>query len=477
MEDLDSAARALRESEELHRITLINMSDAVFITDDDGAFTFICPNVDVIFGYQSDEVRALGRIARLLGRDVVDRRQLAAAGEIQNIEHEIVRKDGARRALLLHIKQVAIKGGTTLYACRDITERKQAEETIRRNEERLKMALEAASMGLWDWHVPTGEMNWSSETHRLLGDAARARVPSFDSFMERVDSADRDRVYQNMAEALERGESYETEFRVHGYDNVDRWVMGKGKAVRNGKPLRMIGVFVDFTDRYQIDRELRELGGRLINAHEQERGRLSRELHDDVAQRVGLLSVELAQLREQLPQASKEVTQQIATLSMQTREIGAELHRLSHELHPARLRHLGLEASIQGFCDELAEKRHLTITHDVAEIPRPIADDAALCLYRVTQEALHNVVKHSGATRASVTLVVNGNDVVLTVSDNGTGFDQRAAHAKDTLGLVSMRERARLLRGRFDLRSRLGEGTTVAVRIPVRESAPNDASR
>jgi PAS domain S-box-containing protein len=471
MEDRDSTARALRESEELHRITLINMSDAVFITDDDGVFTFICPNVDVIFGYQSDEVRALGRIATLLGRDLVDRDQLAAAGEVRNIEHEIVRKDGGRRALLLHIKQVAIKGGTTLYACRDITERKQAEETIRRNEERLTMALEAASMGLWDWHVPTGEMNWSHETHRLLGDAARTRVPSFDSFLERIDSADRDRVYRNMAEALERGESYETEFRVHGYDDVDRWVMGKGKALRNGKPLRMIGVFVDFTDRYQVDRELRELGGRLINAHEQERVRLSRELHDDVAQRVGLLSVELAQLRDRLSPASVEVARQIATLSAQTREIGAGLHRLSHELHPARLRHLGLEASIQGFCEELAEAHGLTIVHDIAEIPRPLADDPTLCLYRITQEALHNVIKHSGATSASVTLAVEMNEVVLTVSDNGAGFDPRAAFGKDTLGLISMRERARLVHGRFDLWSRPGQGTTVAVRIPVPEEA------
>src|SRR5262245_7846234 len=112
MEDTVSAL-ALRESEALHRITLLNMSDAVFITNDDGVFTFICPNVDVIFGWRPEEVQSMGRISELLGQDLTDRARLAAKGEIRNIEHEIVTKHGARRVLLVHIKEVAIGGGTT----------------------------------------------------------------------------------------------------------------------------------------------------------------------------------------------------------------------------------------------------------------------------------------------------------------------------------------------------------------------------
>jgi PAS domain S-box-containing protein len=226
------ATLALRESEELHRVTLLNMSDAVFITDDHGAFTFICPNADLIFGYGPDEIREMGRIARLLGRELVDRELLAASGEIRNIEHEIITKSGSHRALLLHIKQVAIKGGTTLYTCRDISERKEAERTLQRNEERLTLALEAASMGTWDWDIPTGTMTWSPQTHRLLGDATHAHAPSYASFLERVHLSDRDRVSSTMADALEGSSSYETEFRVRGYDDSERWVMGKGKVVR-----------------------------------------------------------------------------------------------------------------------------------------------------------------------------------------------------------------------------------------------------
>ena len=125
------AFQALRESEELHRATLGSISDAVFLTDDDGLFTFICPNVDVIFGYVPDEVQAMTRISGLLGDNLFDRAELGAQGEIKNIEREVRSKTGERRTLLIHLKKVAIQGSTVLYSCRDVTERKHAEDELR----------------------------------------------------------------------------------------------------------------------------------------------------------------------------------------------------------------------------------------------------------------------------------------------------------------------------------------------------------
>lgn len=470
MDDMVSVL-ALRESEELHRITLLSMSDAVFITDDDGVFTYICPNVDVIFGYGHDEVRAMDRISRLLGKELVEPGQVAAVGEVRNIEHEIETKGGARRVLLLHVKHVSIRRGSHLYVCRDITERKEFEQALRRNDQRLALALDAASAGTWDWDVPSGEMTWSPETHRLFGDPACRRSPSMEAFLERVHPHDRDRVAGAMAEAMNRSAHYEMEFRVVGYDGSERWVLGKGRALRNGKPLRMLGVFVDFTDRHQAEQELRDLGGQLIRVHEQERIRMSRELHDDIGQRIALLSAELALFGQALGDAPPQISGQIARLAAQAGEIGPELHRLAHELHPVRLEQLGLAASVRALCEDLATARKMRVELELADTPASLDRDVALCLYRIAQESLQNVVKHSGTGRALVSLRVDGTDVVLSVVDDGIGFEPHAVQQKQALGLVSMRERARLVRGNLTVSSKKGEGTKVQVRVPVRPIA------
>jgi PAS domain S-box-containing protein len=126
----DRSYQALRESEELHRATLGSISDAVFLADDEGAFTFICPNVDVIFGYAPDEVQAMGRIGRFLGEDLFDPGELKDKGEIRNVEREVTAKSGERRVVLIHLKRVSIRGGTVLCTCRDVTELKQVEKEL-----------------------------------------------------------------------------------------------------------------------------------------------------------------------------------------------------------------------------------------------------------------------------------------------------------------------------------------------------------
>src|SRR5688572_18440809 len=122
--------QALRESEELHRATLSSISDAVFLTEEDGVFTYICPNVDNIFGYVPDEVQGLSKISLLLGDDLFDMAELSAKGEIRNIEREVASKGGERRAVLIQIKRVSIKGGTVLYTCRDVSELRLAEKEL-----------------------------------------------------------------------------------------------------------------------------------------------------------------------------------------------------------------------------------------------------------------------------------------------------------------------------------------------------------
>jgi PAS domain S-box-containing protein len=138
---------ALRESEELHRATLSSISDAVFVTDDDGVFTYICPNVDMIFGYVPDEVQAIGRLSRFLGENLFDHAELAAKGEIRNVEREVTSKQGERRTVLIHFKRVSIRDGRVLCTCRDITELKQAERELAATRLELAHAARLALVG------------------------------------------------------------------------------------------------------------------------------------------------------------------------------------------------------------------------------------------------------------------------------------------------------------------------------------------
>ena len=151
-------------------------------------------------------------------------------------------------------------------------------------------------------------------------------------------------------------------------------------------------------------------------------------------------------------------------LADEAADVGVELHRVSHELHPARLQQLGLEQSVRSFCEELTAARKIAIDVQIEVASVQFAPEVALCLYRVAQEALQNVVKHSGAGKAVLRLIIDDREVVLRVAGDGVGFDPSAVRQKATLGLISMRERTRLVNGRFLVSSDGSSGTIVDVR-------------
>jgi signal transduction histidine kinase len=310
-------------------------------------------------------------------------------------------------------------------------------------------------------------MTWSPQTHRILGDAAGTRAPSFDTFLELVHPTERARVAATMSEAMDGGACYETEFRIVGYDNVARWVMGRGKALRNGRPPRMLGVFVDVTERHRTQRELRELSERLIQGHERERRRLAREIHDGVAQRLSILSMEARLLDRDLAGTGDAARARCADLANEIAALGNELHRVSYELHPARLEQLGLEAAIRTFCAQIAQTHPVDISLQVGDVPPTLDPEIALCIYRVTQEALNNVVQHSGAAAVKVALGVVAGELRLRVEDDGDGFNPTEAVTTDSLGLTSMRERVRLIGGTLLIDAGPGAGTAIEARVVV----------
>jgi signal transduction histidine kinase len=218
---------------------------------------------------------------------------------------------------------------------------------------------------------------------------------------------------------------------------------------------------------------LRDLGRRLIEAHESERRRLSRELHDNLGQRLALLSAELVMLRNTLGTSPLGVAQ-VDKLLAHTVDLGTEVHRLSHDLHPAWLERTGLPDSVRRVCTDLSRAYRIPIHLECVDVPTGLSNDIALCLYRIVQEALHNVVKHSAAASASVRLEAHGGEIVLTVVDDGRGFDPLVESAMNGVGLISMRERTRQVDGSIVLTSQPGRGTRVQVRLPLVGSSTAD---
>lgn len=214
--------------------------------------------------------------------------------------------------------------------------------------------------------------------------------------------------------------------------------------------------------------ELRRLTARLMEAHEEERRHLGRELHDDLSQRLAALVVDAQVLRRALGSGGREgpLEEGLERLVRGLRELSEDVRRLSHRLHPASLERLGLAAALAAHAAELEEGQGLRVRLTVHDGGDPLPPAAALCLYRVAQEALHNAARHSGAAGAEVTLTRDGGQAHLVVVDSGSGFDPAAARGAG-VGLVSMEERARLLGGRLEVASAPGSGTRIELTLPL----------
>jgi signal transduction histidine kinase len=204
------------------------------------------------------------------------------------------------------------------------------------------------------------------------------------------------------------------------------------------------------------------LGGLLIGAMEIERSRLARELHDDLSQQIALLSIKLQMLTKP---GESDIGNRINELSEDLGGISNDIRRMSHSLHPAKLDQLGLVAAIRGFCREYTELHGIPVELRCGELPRDIPKDVSLCVYRLIQEALQNVAKHSSATSAEVEIRIRRNSIILKIADNGIGFDQSSSGNKESLGLVSMHERVATLNGQLKIRSHPGKGTHIRAEI------------
>jgi signal transduction histidine kinase len=219
------------------------------------------------------------------------------------------------------------------------------------------------------------------------------------------------------------------------------------------------------TEQKRVESELRDLSHRLIRAQEDERALLARELHDDVTQRLAVLAIELGRAELAAPDGANAALMQ--TVREGLTRLSEDVHALAYQLHPSILQELGLAEALRTECERRIRQGRINLTLDLDPLPVLVGKDAAICLFRVAQEALNNVVHHANARVASVTLRNMDGGLLLAVRDDGDGFDQSLAAERMHLGLASMRERISLVNGTLDIESVPGEGSTVIAWVPV----------
>jgi signal transduction histidine kinase len=218
------------------------------------------------------------------------------------------------------------------------------------------------------------------------------------------------------------------------------------------------------TRRRRAEGESFALNWRLLTAHEDERRRLARELHDDVTQRLARLAIDAARF-ESLEAHTHDGSSQ--SVHGELVRLSEDMHALSYRLHPSILDDLGLAEALKAECEQVSRHEPVRVDVDVQQVPDALSHDIALCIFRVAQEALRNVTRHAKASVATVSLAPAGGGLLLAVSDNGVGFDIEATRSRASLGCASMGERVRLLGGRLGIKSAAGQGTTISAWVPL----------
>lgn len=482
------AEEALRESEERFRRLADATVEGVGVHAD-GVMVEANRALASMFGYEVDELLGLSPLDLVAPESMQAAKEQLRSGAEAPLELVVLRRDGS--TFVAEIAARTIAYGETfarVVAVRDVTKRKAAEEALREAEARYRTLVEqipaVTYVSASDRRHPekAALLYVSPQVESMLGYRQGKWLSAADSWTRSLHEEDRDRVMAEDARCVETGERFVVEYRVRGPDDRIVWVHDEAELL--GDPVSDLqlwhGVMLDVTAQRLAEEELREsmamlrqvteerrrLLKRLTEVQEDERRRLAADIHDDPIQKMTAAGLRAESLRRELTDP-----RQLETLDNLQRTIAvaiSRLRRLLFELRPSSLDREGLASALRQFARELADDDLIVEVEDRLVVEPP--DEVRVVAYRIAQEALSNVRKHAGVSRADLLLENRGEDLYLRIRDGGAGFDpstvgdRRPGH----LGLSTMRERAELAGGSFRLQSAVGSGTTVEVRLPVR---------
>jgi PAS domain S-box-containing protein len=344
--------------------------------------------------------------------------------------------------------------------------RRKTEIRLRESEKRFRVMADTTPSLVWMCGTD-GKVTYLND--RLIKFTGRdSKAGLGDIWTAYVHSDDIQNVLKSNSLALIQQKAFSREYRLRRQDGVYRWMLDVAapRVNEDGSLAGFIGSAVDISDQKLANEALETISGRLIEAQEEERSRIARELHDDICQRIALLSMELGQDNLEFSGSSEPTLARIQEIQDHCIEIANDVQALSHKLHSSKLDYLGVEAAIRSLCRELSQQHNVMVDFTCEDVPNPLPSDISLSLFRVTQEALHNAVKYSGGDRFTVNLLRTEADIQLEIKDEGAGFRPQDSKQNEGLGLVSMKERIHLVKGTFTVESKVNHGTKISARVP-----------
>jgi PAS domain S-box-containing protein len=377
-------------------------------------------------------------------------------------------------AMILIAAQAVLIAGLLLQRRR----KRKAEAVLLESEERFRVMADSTPSLVWMCDE-RGRITYLNG-RRIAFTGPDPNTGYGDNWITHVHPDDVERVLGTLYEALKSKQPFSQEYRLRRSDGVYRWMFDVASPRVNGDGSfgGFIGSAIDTTDQKLAQQALEKVSGQLIEAQEQERSRIARDLHDDICQRLALLSMEIERANRTSNGPPTATKQNLEDIRKHCSEIADDVQTLSHKLHSSTLEYLGVVAAVRAFCSEFSKQHQVSVEFSDRNVPAHLPKDISLCLFRVAQEALHNAVKYSETNKFFVALYAIEDEIQLVVRDAGAGFDVEEAKKNRGLGLVSMQERIHLVHGRFAVDSKRGKGTRIFAAVPFvaeNESSPEDA--
>ena len=355
--------------------------------------------------------------------------------------------------------------------------KRKAEAVVRESENRFRVMADTTPSLVWMCDAQ-GKITYLNESRLAFTGLDPNAAPS-DTWTGYIHPDDVRNLLDTVSHALKTQQRFSMEYRLRRSDGVYRWMLDVAAPRVNGDGsfAGFIGSGTDTTDQKLAQQALERISGQLIEAQEKERSRIARDLHDDICQRLALLSMELAQTKRSSSGSPEALKKSLEDIQKHCSEIAGDVQSLSHQLHSSKLDYLGIVTAIRGFCVDFSKQHKVDIEFSESNVPTDLPKDVSLSLFRVAQEALHNAVKYSGVSQFAIELSGMEDVVRLVVSDAGAGFDVGEAKKNRGLGLLSMQERIHLVHGSFSVESKPWQGTRIMAAVPLiaQKERPEDA--